>query len=375
MPSFKTIRARAAKRKGGEAALMALLPKPVTAKALARITDDRILADMTKRIFSAGFAWSVIEKKWPDFELAFLGFEPKRLLAQPDEFWERLAGDPGIVRNAQKIMAVRANAQFISDIAREHGSFAKFLAAWPTSDQVGLLELLSKRGARLGGGTGQYFLRFIGKDTFVLSKDVVASLRDAGLNIAENPDVEKGSARDPGSIQRLGRRDRAIAHASLAYLRNVDRGESCRGDSGARNGPQGRPPGSRVARARALRTGKSAVALPRQIGRYATADVGTVADCSAGLPAMRSAAFSAIISTQALMCAETRSGIADASTTRSRSVPCTRNCGIDDRIRADSHDTGRGRMIGGRATLRIQSSISASVVIFGPGDVSTPRKR
>ncbi len=191
MPSFKTIRARAAKRKGGEAALMALLPKPVTAKALARITDDRILADMTKRIFSAGFAWSVIEKKWPDFELAFLGFEPKRLLAQPDEFWERLAGDPGIVRNAQKIMAVRANAQFISDIAREHGSFAKFLAAWPTSDQVGLLELLSKRGARLGGGTGQYFLRFIGKDTFVLSKDVVASLRDAGLNIAESPTSKK----------------------------------------------------------------------------------------------------------------------------------------------------------------------------------------
>lgn len=191
MPSFKTIRARAAKRKGGAAVLAKMLPKPVSAKALARITDDRILSDMAKRIFSAGFAWTVIKKKWPGFEDAFLGFEPKRLLAQPDEFWERLASNPRIVRNAQKILAVRDNAKFIGEIAREHGSFGKFLADWPASDQVGLLDLLAKRGARLGGGSGQYFLRFIGKDSFVLSTDVVACLREAGLDIPEHPTSKK----------------------------------------------------------------------------------------------------------------------------------------------------------------------------------------
>jgi len=191
MKRFATIRARAAKRKGGDAALDALLPKVKSAAALARMKDDRVLSDMTKRIFSAGFAWSVIEKKWPDFEAAFLGFEPKPLLAQPDEFWEHLASDPRIVRNAQKIMAVRANAQFISDIAKEHGSFGKFLAAWPATDQVGLLDVLAKKGARLGGSSGQFFLRFIGKDCFVLSMDVVACLRDAGLDIADNPSSKK----------------------------------------------------------------------------------------------------------------------------------------------------------------------------------------
>lgn len=191
MQHFATIRARAAKRKGGDAKLMALLPKVKSAAALARIKDDRLLSDMTKRIFSAGFAWSVIEKKWPGFEAAFLGFEPKRLLAQSDEFWERLASDPRIVRNAQKIMAVRANAQFTSDIAGEYGSFGKFLAQWPPADQVGLLDLLAKRGARLGGRTGQFFLRFIGKDCFVLSMDVVACLRASGLDISENPSSKK----------------------------------------------------------------------------------------------------------------------------------------------------------------------------------------
>jgi len=191
MQHFKTIRARAAKRKGGEAKLAALLPKVMSQATLSKIADHRILADMAKRIFSAGFAWSVIEKKWPGFEAAFLGFEPKRLLAQPDEFWEKLASDTRIVRNAQKIMAVRQNAAFIDEIAREHGSFAKFLAGWPANDQIGLLDLLAKKGARLGGGTGQYFLRFIGKDSFVLSKDVVLCLRDAGLDIAESPTSKK----------------------------------------------------------------------------------------------------------------------------------------------------------------------------------------
>jgi 3-methyladenine DNA glycosylase Tag len=191
MTSFKTIRARAAKRKGGEAALAALLPKVAGPKALAGLGDDRVLAEMTKRIFSAGFVWSVIEAKWPGFEAAFLEFAPKRLLAQPDEFWENLTGDARIVRNPQKIMAVRANARFVADIGEEHGSFGKFLAQWPAEDQVGLLDLLARRGARLGGHTGQYFLRFIGKDGFVTSRDVAACLRDAGLDIAENPSSKK----------------------------------------------------------------------------------------------------------------------------------------------------------------------------------------
>jgi 3-methyladenine DNA glycosylase Tag len=191
MSSFKTIRARAAKRKGGEAALASLLPKLPGAEALADVKDDRALAEMAKRIFSAGFVWKVIETKWPGFEAAFLKFDPRRLLHQSDEFWEKLTADKRIVRNPQKILAVRRNAQFVAEIAGEYGSFGKFLADWPQSDQAGLLEVLDKRGARLGGRTGQYFLRFIGRDSFIISADVVACLRDAGLDIAENPTSKK----------------------------------------------------------------------------------------------------------------------------------------------------------------------------------------
>ncbi|MEQ1648711.1 MAG: DNA-3-methyladenine glycosylase I [Hyphomicrobiaceae bacterium] len=184
---FAKIEARAVKRKGGPKALANLLPAPPTNAALAKLKDDRVLAEMTKRIFSAGFVWSVVEKKWPYFERAFLKFDPKRLVHQPDEFWDALTTNKGIVRHPAKIMSVRTNADFVLRVAKEHGTFGKFLAACPTTDQTGLLDYLAKNGTRLGGMSGQYFLRFVGRDSYVLTHDVVACLRDAGLDIAENP--------------------------------------------------------------------------------------------------------------------------------------------------------------------------------------------
>ena len=145
MMPFKTIRARAEKRKGGAKALSQLLPPKPDPEALAKLKDDRVLSEMTKRVFSAGFAWNVIEAKWPGFEEAFLGFEPGKLSLQADEFWDALTIDGRIVRNGAKIMSVRSNANFVRNIAKEHGSFGKLLAKWPPSDEIGLLELLAKR--------------------------------------------------------------------------------------------------------------------------------------------------------------------------------------------------------------------------------------
>lgn len=189
--SFKSIQARAAKRKGGEKVLASLMPKKRDNKALAKLTDDRVLAEMARRVFCAGFVWSVIDKKWPGFEEAFLGFNPKRLLFQPAEFWEKLTQDTRIVRNPTSIRSVRDNAKFVTDIAAEHGSFGKFLAAWPADDQIGLLEIFAKRGSRLGGFSGQYLLRFLGRDSFILTGDLMMCLRDAGVPISEKGTSKK----------------------------------------------------------------------------------------------------------------------------------------------------------------------------------------
>jgi 3-methyladenine DNA glycosylase Tag len=227
--AFKTIRARAEKRKGGAEALARLMPPKPDPKALAKLRDDRVLAEMTKRVFSAGFAWSVIESKWPGFEEAFLGFEPARLLSEPDEFWHQLTKDARIVRNGAKIMSVRDNARFVIDVAKEHASFGKFLSTWPPSDEAGLLELFAKRGARLGGNSGQMLLRFLGYDAFVTSKDVVACLRDAGLDIAETPT----SKRDLSKIQEqfnAWAKETGLPNRHLSLICALSIGENYDGD-------------------------------------------------------------------------------------------------------------------------------------------------
>lgn len=225
MLAFSKIKQRASERKGGDAVLSHLLGPALDNSRLVELRDDRALSMMAERVFSAGFVWRVIEAKWPGFEEAFLGFEPKALLFQPEEFWGDLASDKRIVRNGQKIMSVRENAAFIESVGRDHGSFGKFLAQWPADDQVGLMTYLGKHGSRLGGATGQYFLRWVGWDGFVLSRDACAALRDAGLEIAETPT----SKRDLSRIQEqfnAWHRESGLPYAHLSRILSMSIGEN-----------------------------------------------------------------------------------------------------------------------------------------------------
>lgn len=187
VPSFDKIYQRAAKRKGGERALLSLMPSYAKESELLAVSDDRCLATMAKCVNQAGFSWSVIEKKWPEFEEAYFGFKIDTLLMLSEEQWEAYVEDTRIVRSWQKIKAVKDNALFIYDIQYEHGSFSKYLANWPKDDLVGLLADMKRRGSRLGGNTGQRVLRYLGKDAFMLTRDVVLALQDAGLEIKDAP--------------------------------------------------------------------------------------------------------------------------------------------------------------------------------------------
>jgi 3-methyladenine DNA glycosylase Tag len=190
--SFKKIHERAIKLKG-EKALKASLPEVRSATALSSISDADYLEEMSKCIFRSGFVWKVVENKWPAFQKAFASFNPRAVAHFSDEKLEALTRDASIIRNGTKIRAVRDNAQFMLDTATEYGSFGKFLAQWPAEDITGLQLYLKKHGSRLGGHTGQYFLRFMGKDTFMFSKDVVAVLIAEGI-VDKEPTSKSGLA-------------------------------------------------------------------------------------------------------------------------------------------------------------------------------------
>jgi len=196
MRSFDEIYAIAAERHGGTAAIDAVLSRPARAEDLKKISDDRWLAEMTKGIFRAGFNWKVVESMWPGFEAAFEGFDIGRCMMLHDEDFDRLVSDRRIVRHGPKIRSVQENAVFVAELAREQGSAAAVFANWPSSDYVGLLDMLKKRGSRLGGATGQYFLRFMGVDSFILSRDVTARLIAEGV-----VDKAPSSKRDMAAVQ------------------------------------------------------------------------------------------------------------------------------------------------------------------------------
>ena len=187
MQSFEVIYAMAATRKGGEDQLQSLLPHVMSPELLAKKGDDRFLAMMCKAINQAGFNWTVIHNKWPQFEEAFHGFDVKRLAYKSPEEWEAYVQDKRVVRNWTKIKAMMVNANFVNYTADEHGSFAKFIAEWPTSDQIGLMAYLKKNGSRLGGNTGFWFLRYVGKDCFTTTHDTIQAVKQAGYETNDHP--------------------------------------------------------------------------------------------------------------------------------------------------------------------------------------------
>ena len=192
---FAEIESQALEKHGREALEDRLSPV-VSAADIEAIPADRFLSEATKVIFQAGFSWSLIEKKWPNFETAFEGFDVYRWSMMGEEDLDCLLKNEGIVRNAGKLLSVGKNALYFRDIIAEHGSVGAFFASWKPKDFFENLSAMQKRTNRLGAKTGQIFLRRMGVESVVLSNDVVKALIEAGV-VAKAPTAK----RDLASVQ------------------------------------------------------------------------------------------------------------------------------------------------------------------------------
>ncbi len=214
MRSFDEIRAIARDRhEDSLAEKIGTGPKP--AAELAKLPEDRWLSIFTKVIFQAGFNWKVIENKWDGFEEAFRGFDVDACAFMPEDWFEELCEDTRIVRYPAKIRSVQENAQFIQGL-RDKGGVAQVIADWPSEDFAGLIAMMKKDATRLGGTTGQYALRFMGRDGFILSRDVVARLVAEGV-IDKAPTSKKAM----DAVQAAFNTWRAQSGASLVEISRV----------------------------------------------------------------------------------------------------------------------------------------------------------
>ena len=90
------------------------------------------LGVMSRAIFQAGLSWKLIETKWDAYLRLFAGFEPEAVARFDERDVERIVSDGGVVRTHKKIVATIENARTMLALAREHGTFAAYLASFPS---------------------------------------------------------------------------------------------------------------------------------------------------------------------------------------------------------------------------------------------------
>src|SRR5690606_6603682 len=166
----------ALRRKGSITELEECLPQPASEQELLALSDAEYLSLITRRVFRAGLRHAMVDARWPAFEEAFWGFEPEKMVLLSAEHIEQHMQDNALIRHLGKLRSIPHNAQMVLDLSAEYGSFGRFLAQWPVSEITGLWRLLMQRGYQLGGRSAPGFLRLAGKDTFLLTTDVVAAL-------------------------------------------------------------------------------------------------------------------------------------------------------------------------------------------------------
>ena len=179
MKDFDWILHRAQELKGGD--LSSFMPRIESAESLTGRDGAFYLSLLGLRIFRAGLKHSVVNDKWPMFEQVFKGFKPAYVASLSDEALEQHMLQPGLIKHWGKTKALRTNAAWIMELEREQGGFGQYIASWPVTDIVGLWLDMKKKGSQLGGRSASAALRMAGKDTFMLSDDVMVQLRAQGV--------------------------------------------------------------------------------------------------------------------------------------------------------------------------------------------------
>ncbi|MEM9832236.1 MAG: DNA-3-methyladenine glycosylase I [Bacteroidota bacterium] len=89
--------------------------------------DDELFGRLILEINQAGLSWTTILKKKDNFRRAYSEFSIEQVANYGEHDRDRLLNDAGIIRNRLKVNAVIYNAQQITLLQEEYGSFKNWL--------------------------------------------------------------------------------------------------------------------------------------------------------------------------------------------------------------------------------------------------------
>ena len=99
--------------------------------------DDRFAFEMLcLEGASVGLSWRTVMHKRDAYHRAFFDFDLEKCAALSDGYLEELMGDPGLIRNRNKIWSVRKNARAVLRIRAEFGSFDRYLWGFTDGKQI-----------------------------------------------------------------------------------------------------------------------------------------------------------------------------------------------------------------------------------------------
>ncbi|MFQ5502015.1 MAG: DNA-3-methyladenine glycosylase I [Phycisphaerae bacterium] len=129
-------------------------------------TDAGHLERMALEIFQCGLSWRIVLVKRKALRRAFMGFNVKKVAAITHRGVDRLCRDASIIRNRRKILATIENARRFLEIAREHGSYRRWLDSLPSGTPIeieALFPAFRERFKFMGPETTKCYLMGFGK--------------------------------------------------------------------------------------------------------------------------------------------------------------------------------------------------------------------
>jgi len=176
--------------------------------------DRELFAKLVLDGFQAGLSWSVILDKRARFLEVFEGFDPERVARYDRRRIARVLGDPGIVRNRQKVEAAVANARALLRFQESEGSFDAFLWSFvggvPRQNARRSLQKLparTKESDRMSEALVSRGFRFVGPTICYAFMQAVGMVNDHLVTCFRHAELQPAA----GARRTLGRgKDRAI---------------------------------------------------------------------------------------------------------------------------------------------------------------------
>lgn len=92
------------------------------------VHDERALFEfLILETFQAGLSWKTVLHKRENFRKAFTNFNVQKVASFTEKDEQRLLNDAGIIRNKLKVKAAISNAKAFLKVAKEFGSFDKYI--------------------------------------------------------------------------------------------------------------------------------------------------------------------------------------------------------------------------------------------------------